>query len=388
MRAVDRPLQARFEHDPLLEEAAEWFIALRSDGVSGERIAEWQHWLSSDEAHRQAFQRLESFWQLSDGVAARWPTEDEVEQDEYSGTESVTAWRSRLEAVAPERREPHASSRVRPRSFGWLLVGAPLLAIVALAAVIYWPLINVAIKGGWRTSVRTGIGETRTLTLPDGTTVWEAGKTSLVATLLPHSRSVVLSGGDAYFQVAREPGRPFTVRAGSATVTDVGTAFDVKVLDGVVVSVAEGMVRVSTGAPSGQSRAARQGLGSVVMTNLDTVELKAGQRLALQAFTRVPIVTTVNPAEVGGWRQGRIQYMDEPLAGVVADLSRYSTRRIVVGDAKVADLRVTGVVFLDNINGWLASLESTFRVNVATEGDGTVLIEARERRNSISAQPP
>ncbi|HEX3843400.1 MAG TPA: FecR domain-containing protein [Steroidobacteraceae bacterium] len=359
---MDRLLQPHFEHDPLLEEAAEWFIALRSDGVSGERIAEWQHWLSSDEAHRQAFQRLESFWQLSDGVAARWPTEDEVKQDEYSGTESVTAWRSRHRTVAPERREPRATSAVRARPFGWLLVGAPLAAIIAFAAVVYWPLIEVTIQGGWQTSIQTGIGETRTLTLPDGTTVSAGGETSLVATLLPHSRTVVLSRGDAYFQVAREPGRPFTVRAGSTTVTDIGTAFDVKVLDGVIVSVAEGMVGVS----------------AKVMTNPDIVQLGAGKSIALQAFNKVSVVTTVNPAEVGGWRQGRLQYVDEPLAGVVADLSRYSTRRIIVGDAHVANLRVTGIVFLDNINGWLASLESTFRVNVATEGDGTVLIEPRD----------
>lgn len=356
---MDRLLQTRFEHDPLLEEAAEWFIALRSDGVSGERIAEWQHWLARDEAHRRAFQRLESFWQLSDGVAARWPTEDEVEQDEYSGTESVTAWRSRPAILAPERHEPRAISRVRARAFRWLLAGAPLVAIIAFAAVIYWPLIKVTIQGGWQTSMRTGIGETRTLTLPDGTTVSAGGKTALVATLLPHSRTVVLSRGDAYFQVARDPGRPFTVRAGSTTIADIGTAFDVKVLDGVIVSVAEGRVRVS----------------AKVMTNPDIVQLEAGQSLALQTFNKVPAVTTINPAEVGGWRQGRLQYVDEPLAGVVADLSRYSTRRIVVGDANVANLRVTGVVFLDNINGWLASLESTFRVNVATNGNGTVLID-------------
>lgn len=370
-RAVDELLQARFEDDPLLAEAAEWFIALRSDGVSGERIAEWQHWLSSDEAHRRAFQRLESFWQLSDGVAARWPTEDEVKQDEYSGTESVAAWRSRPTTSTPGRREPRAVSRMRARNFGWLLAGAPLVAIIAFAAVIYLPLIKVTMQGGWQTSIRTGIGETRTLTLPDGTTVSAGGGTALVATLLPHSRTVVLNRGDAYFQVAPEPGRPFTVRAGGTTVTDIGTAFDVKVLDGVIVSVAEGRVRVS----------------AKVMTNPHIVQLEAGQSLALQAFNKVPAVTTINPAEVGGWRQGRLQYMDEPLSGVVADLSRYSTRRIIVGDAKVANMRVTGIVFLDNINGWLASLESTFPVEVATEGSGAVLIEPRDSEVHIDRNP-
>lgn len=372
---MDRLLQARLEQDPLLEEAAGWFIELRSDGVSGDRIVEWQHWLSSDEAHREAFQRLESFWQLSDGVAARWPTEDEVKEDEYSGRESVAGWRTRSKTVA---RQPRASSRVRARTFMSVLVGTPLVAIIAFAAVIYWPLISITIQGGWRTSIRTGIGETRTLTMPDGTTVSVGGETSLVATLLPHSRSVVLRSGDAYFQVARGPKRPFTVRAGSTTVTDIGTAFDVKrLLGGVVVSVAEGMVRISTKVPAGKSGTASQGLGTGAVTNPDIVQLKAGQSLVLEPFSNVPVVTTVNPTWVGGWRQGRLQYVDEPLAAVVADLSRYSTRRIIVRDASVANLRVTGVVFLDNINGWLASLEATFPVSVASEGNGTARIESR-----------
>jgi len=373
---MDDLQQSQLENDPLLHEAAEWFIELRSDGVSVDRIAEWQHWLSISNAHREAFQRVESFWRLSDLVTARWPTEAEVRQDDYSGMESVTAWRVRSKTVARPPCERRARSRVHVRPFGVALAGASLTAVIVVMAMIYWPLINVTLQGGWRTSVRTGPGETRTLTMPDGSIISVGGGSSLIATLLPHSRTIVIGRGEAYFRVAREPERPFTVHAGSTTVTDIGTAFDVnRLLGGVVVTVAEGEVRIST--PQRQPVTGRQGTGSAVISKAEIIQLKGGQSVSLEPFDKAPVVAAVNTAWVAGWRQGRLHYVDEPLAGVVADLSRNSTRRIAIVDPAVANLRVTGVVFLDNIDGWLASLEDTFPVRVATEDNGTVLIERR-----------
>lgn len=372
---MDDLRQARLENDPLLHEAAEWFIELRSDGVSVDRIAEWQHWLASADAHREAFHRVESFWRLSDRVTARWPTDAEVQQDDYSGVESITAWRARSKAVARPACERGAPSRLFVRPFRLALAGASLIAMIVVMAVVYWPLIDVTLQGGWRTSIHTGVAETRTLMMPDGSIMSVGGGTSLTATLLPHSRTVVLLSGEAYFQVAREPERPFTVQAASTTVTDIGTAFDVKrLLGGVVVAVAEGAVRIST--PQRQP-AGRQGAGSAVSSNAEIIQLRAGQSLSLQPFDRAAVVAAVNTAWVAGWREGRLQYVDEPLVGVVADLSRNSTRRIAVVDPAVANLRVTGVAFLDNIDGWLASLQATFPVRVVTEDNGTVLIEQR-----------
>jgi len=69
--------------------------------------------------------------------------------------------------------------------------------------------------------------------------------------------------------------------------------------------------------------------------------------------------------------------LDEPLNGVVSDLARYSKRRIVIATPALVDLRVTGVVFVQNIDGWLASLEATFPIRVVSEADGSTLIEQR-----------
>lgn len=376
---MDERLQARLEEDSQLCKAAEWFLELRSDSVSGERVAEWQLWLAEDSAHREAFERVEAFWRLSDNVAAHWPAEAEVAADRYSGEESIAAWRARQERKVGPLREPRAGSERRWRRYVTACgAGLALAAGIALVMLLYWPAVMVTLEGGERFTVETGIGETRTLTLPDGTVISAGGETLLVATLLEHSRSVVLTRGEAYFHVVRDLARPFAVHAGNTTITDVGTAFDVRrTLGGVVVAVAEGVVRVAESASAGRSRAEVHSPDATDTLSPGAVQLTAGERLTLAPFDAAPRLTSVSPKWVAGWREGRLQYVDEPLAGVVADLVRYSTRKIEVGDPAVGKLRVTGVVFLQNVDGWLASLQASFPVRVVTGADGSVTILQR-----------
>lgn len=362
---MDRSLQARLECDPLLQKAVEWFLELRSDSVSGERIADWQQWLSEDAAHRQAFQRIESFWRLIDEASAHWPTEAEVAGDSYSGSESITAWRARSVPAAGPASEARLAGRGRRSGLGAVVAGMALAAAAVVLILAYWPILIVRVEGGSRVVVDTTVGETRTITLPDGSVVSAGGETSLVATLLGHSRTVMLSHGEAFFHVAKDRSRPFTVHAGSTAVTAVGTEFDVRrTLGFVVVAVAEGVVRVAAPLQGNESTPAPG-------------RLSAGQQLTLEPFHVPPKLSSVDPTWVAGWREGRLQYVDEPLDSVVADLARYSTRRITIEDPNVARLQVTGVVFVQNVDGWLSSLEATFPVRVERQADGSVAIEQR-----------
>jgi ferric-dicitrate binding protein FerR (iron transport regulator) len=70
----------------------------------------------------------------------------------------------------------------------------------------------------------------------------------------------------------------------------------------------------------------------------------------------------------------------EPLAGVVADLSRYSKRKIVIRDEAAGQVEVTGVVFERNIDQWLKSLEAALPVEVKEDEDGTVEIGTPSRK--------
>lgn len=344
--SMDRTLQARFEKDPVLMAAAEWFFEVRSNEVPVERIAEWQEWLAQDPAHRQAFEKIESLWAMSDAVTMppRWPADSEVASDRYTGQQTVSEWRQRRRGL--NRR--------------WALFG--LAASVAVAAMVgSWLALHRPAIG-----VETAVGETRTLALPDGSTVEVSGRTTLEAKYVDSAREISLDEGEAFFQVAKDPGRPFVVRAGDTSVTAVGTAFNVRrTADGAVIAVAEGAVevRASLGAPQ---------------------VLRAGEQTNVRADGSAHVVAAVDASSVAGWRDGRLQYFNEPLSQVVADLARHSSRTLLIVDEAVADLRVTGVVFRNNIDGWLAGLEATMPVRVVRREDASVEItrgEEGERRH-------
>jgi transmembrane sensor len=337
---MDRQLQARLETDPLIQAATEWFVELSSDSVSGERVAEWQDWMGV-ETHRQAFEHVESFWNLDVRTnAVRWPTDAVVAADDYTGDETVSAWRANSAVASPQPR-----SRIVRQLAPWTLA-----ASVCVVAILSWMRDSGV-------SVETATGETRTMTLADGSKVTAGGRTELVARLGTKSRDITLTQGEAFFEVADDKERPFTVRTGDTSITAIGTAFNVR-HDGArtVIAVAEGSVRVDGPTPA---------------------QLRAGEQLSLGAAEAHESRIQVDAGSVAGWREGRLQYFDEPLSMVIADLARHSSRRITVEDAAIGQLQVTGVVQEQNIDGWLSSLEATFGIEAVREPDGVVRLRAR-----------
>lgn len=375
---MDRRLQAQIEADPVLQEAAEWLLELRSGNVSSQRITEWQRWLS-EAAHRQAFDRVESLWHMTAEVNARWPSEAELTLDRYIADEGISAWRARAGSDVSAGARRHWLRQVPQMLGAWpwrrarfFTFSASAVAAAIVMLLVYWPTISVFLHGGTRISLHTGIGESRTFTLQDGTVISVGPDTTLTATLGKHFRTVALQSGDAYFRVRKDPAKPFTVHAGRSTVTDLGTVFDVRhVGSGIVVSVAEGVVRVTAALPQ------REPGSKLNSPNADVrrlaMRVTAGQRLAMEPFDTAPRISSIDRRWVAGWRRGHLYFLDEPLGSVVADLNRYSTRRIIVADPDIARLRVTAAVSVHDIDSWLASLRTTFSVRVVRRVDHLII---------------
>lgn len=378
------------EKDLLAQRAAEWLIELSSDAVSSERIAEWIQWLEADKAHKRIFEQIEVVSRLSAQLTqVRWPTDEEVARDEYAGDQSLGTWLERRAPLAysgDARSSPPSWVLARKRTFG--LAGSILLLATVILGWLYGPLLGVALWGDSQIPLSTAVGEVRTLSLPDGSVVTAGADTALAVVLRKHSRLVTLDHGEAFFRVAKDRARPFTVRVGSAAVTAVGTAFDVRqtksqTKNGAVVAVAEGAVRVSdrpTDFP---------GVWQLPWsrTNYSISDLvKAGEAWSIDSDQARPQVIAVDPDFVAGWREGRLQYFNERLDVVAADLARYSGRQIIVG-GEAARLRITGVLSEKNIDGWLLSLETTLPVRVLHRPDSTVSIEYQNTNKAFDPAP-
>ena len=214
------------------------------------------------------------------------------------------------------------------------------------------------------TVVETASGENRDVPLSDGSVVSAGAQSVLWATLTGDSREVTLERGEAFFRVAKDSARPFIVKTGTTTVAAVGTAFNVRRAgERVVVGVSEGRVKVDARVCADVHSHRR--ISSV------------GQQLSIDATTGSASIQTVDAIGIAAWREGILQYRDEPLRSVIADLTRYSARDIVIANPQIADLRITGTVFANEVDSWLQSLETALPVRVVWAPDGSARLEAR-----------
>jgi transmembrane sensor len=201
----------------------------------------------------------------------------------------------------------------------------------------------------------------RDITLVDGTTVTLGGATTLTAQFSRDQRQVELAQGEAFFQVAHNAGRPFVVNAGKLAIHDVGTAFDVRRTgDHVTIAVTEGRVRIF-------NRADRAG---------DGLEAVAGQLVSYDPARAALSVSSTDLARATAWRNDRLEFDNESLAVVVANINRYRVRPVRIADPYLESLTFTGTVKTDAIDDWLHALPQVLPVKVRDAGSQTILSDA------------
>jgi transmembrane sensor len=313
-----------------LQEAAEWLQRLMEAPDDEGVIEAWLDWSRADARNLQAFEEIQNVWQGFDDSNGKRP--------------------HAVLSVAPSR-------RVRFIRRVGLAAGVLMVLIAGL-----WFAQNL-----WTgTQYSTGIGEHRTKILPDGSQMELAADSRAWVHYTGREREIRLQKGEAYFTVARDLQRPFTVEAGGLRITAIGTAFDVRRgLSDTVVTVSEGRVRVDP--DSGDPSPIRK----------DSLDARAGEQVVLSARTPRLSVAKVNIARGDTWRRGVLQYVAEPLEEVVADVNRYAPRQVVVEDPAVRRLLFTGTISQTQVDDWLAALQKILPVTVVDRGPDGVLIAPR-----------
>jgi transmembrane sensor len=324
------------------QEASEWLVRLRDPLFDPDQLDAWLEWRRSDARNLEAFEGVRN---LAQGLASLRPDQ-----------------KSEILSQCLER--PGRTRGRRPAN-RWR-IGAALAAGVAIGVVA----LAYFGAGAWRNrsfhgSYATAAGQDRSIELPDGSYIELAARSSVRIAYVPGARRIDLTAGEAYFRVRHDAGRPFLVHAGNLRLKDIGTAFDVRTDDGqVVVAVAEGVVHASylgSGDPASHATPANR-----------SVTLVAGQRLVAGRMDQQ--LTHVDSDDVAAWRSGRLHFLDAPLSTVVADVNRYSARRIVLGDPAIGRMRFTGTVFINRVDAWLAATGKIFPVRQQVDADGRIVL--------------
>jgi transmembrane sensor len=334
-----------------LEIASDWLLRMQAEPLTEQELAEWLQWYDADPANRAAFEKLRLTFDAISGqpseAKAAWARQLTTRGQQKAASSWVPAW------ISHHR--------------GW--VAAVATAVAFALGIGFWdfqtlePIQTAAFK--------TERAKHRLVQLPDGSRVQLGAKSQLFTNFTPQARYLVLEGGEAFFEVAKDPRRPFLVQAGSVTVRAVGTEFNVRrVGDQTVVAVTEGVVEVVQEKPALVT--ARRSSESA-----PPIRLAAGEQVTLGALSSEVAVKHVAANVVVGWQQGRLEFVDEPLGLVVGTINRYSPREIVITDKEANDLRFTGTVTEGRVDEWLNALPDIFPVSVQRAGRETVLISQR-----------
>jgi transmembrane sensor len=349
------------------EDAAEWWVLLDAEDVTLETRTAFVDWLRESALHVEEMLRvaqvhgaLEQFQGWA-GLSS--------EASGHSGTPEAGADKVTRFPLPP--RPPSNAQRVfRPRRT-WLGIG---FATAAAALVAVW---LSGLSGSY--TVATGQGERRELALSDGSVLQIDPETGLRISFDSKLRQIDLQRGRARFRVAKNPNRPFLVRASGTVVRAVGTEFGVEHRSqGIVVTVAEGRVAVMpheaapfpfVGSGSEQTPTSPAPPGSdKALPAAPMVFVSSGQQVTVSPSGSAEPVRQVNAARELSWAEGRLSFENESVASVVDTFNRYNHLQIHVADSTLARRTMSGVFSASDPESFVAFLQSTTSVKVERNG--------------------
>jgi len=272
-------------------------------------------------------------------------------------------------------------ARRRRRRQGRGAAAGAALALVAAVAV-WWPTSSPAPDGAPPVRPAIVMRPARQV-LPDGSIVELRHGARIAPEYTAAVRRVVLVQGQAYFQVARNPARPFVVAVGGVEVRAVGTAFSVQLgSTSVEVLVTEGRVVVDA-KPTAAAPAAGSLPASPAPPALAPVHVDAGHRAVVDlppapaAVMPPPEVAMVAPAEIDArlaWRVPRLEFSGTPLAEALTLINRYHPVHAVFADSTLGQVRVSGILRADNIENLWRLLGEQHGIRVEHRSDTEVVL--------------
>lgn len=295
-----------------------WLTVVDTPAFDAAAQEAFQRWLATSDENREAWRKAQVFWQEMGGLN---PGEiAEIEQQ----LRKIPAPPTTL-----PKSKPSASRMV---------------GYYAAAAAIFLALgLNVQHLGLFP-DYQTAKGGQQTVTLADGSTVLLGTGSVLSVNYTDGARRLTLHDGEAYFQVAPDASRPFTVSTEDGAVTALGTAFDIKQTDGDMrVAVFEHNVKVAFRS------------GEVIPS------LPEGQGVAFSNGHSRPI-SPDGIKQARAWRNNLLLFKNQPLWEVVAEIERYRPGKILILGQALAQMEVSGLFDSGDPEAALAIIENTLQI--------------------------
>lgn len=283
-------------------------------------------WLAASPAHLVAYLRADDIWKRAD----------------------------RLRALnRPTGMKPEAAALPSKPIFLRIAAAFALTALAGTAAAIY-------IATPKQQTYSTTIGGRETLALDDGSRIELNTNTSIRVAFSGGQRNIWLDRGEAYFNIVHDAAHPFVVTLGDRRVIDLGTRFRIRRdSDRIEVALLEGKARFDAEIHSAQPRQTTLTPGDVVTATANSISL------AKHPLRNLEIDLS--------WRNGMLVFEHATLGDVVNQYNRYNRTKLVIADAAVAQLTISGTLPATDIGAFTRVATKLFKLHIE-QHEGEVVV--------------
>lgn len=303
--------------DEVLQQASEWFALLNSENVSKEEQQKWQEWVSQRPANQLAWEQIQAI-QAGFNQAANSPASQYV----------------------IKQRPPRFFTNKTATFFSVVTI----LIASLLTLSVFTPIFSTIDK----THYQTAVGETRLITLADGTQLWLNTNSKVDTRFSNDFRQIILTQGEIFISSGKDKQyhhRPLVVDTDDGRLTALGTRFNVRYEnDKTTLNVFEGSVKTE---PSDTHA---------------SVITPAGEQTVFNQNTILTNATPVDPVKEA-WTNGILLANDMPLCDFISEINRYQ-QQVIICPAELNQFRLMGSYPVNDIPRVLTAVQRALPVHI------------------------
>jgi transmembrane sensor len=312
------------------DEASLWLVRLDNGNSSDQSRKELKAWLAADKRHPIALKTMANIWDDMDDVL--------LPIDDKNASINVSLW-------------PILAPIFKPLA---------LAASVSFLCLFIWLSIPVDVQ---RNSYASLIGQQMDVTFDDGSIIHLNTNSRIETEFSDEKRIIKLIKGEALFEVAHDPNRPFIVYAGDRLVQAIGTKFIVHLKsENIQVTVTDGKVKMSKVALNTKLTDIKELNNTSIQK--DDVYIAKGEKVIVGS-NQVPKLTHLKAESIKrklAWLDGKLIFDNEELFDVIEEINRYVDIEIVLKDPSLHEIRISGRFDLEDSEALIEAIELSFNM--------------------------
>lgn len=323
------------------ETAARWYLHMRDAAVDAPEHSQFEAWLMANPMHQAEYESITETMKT------------------LSSNEQLATLANALEQKKSQNKlaRQHKVKKAMSATFATLVLGFG--ALFSAQQYQHWqatPTMQIA--------ANNPIDSITTQTLDDGSQVTLSANSEMQVAYYRHQRHVQLAKGEAIFEVAKDPNRPFVVETNMAKITVLGTHFAVNQFSQFVrISVDHGRVQVEAKFPSNPQDLTKTPGPALILTNQQVAEIST---------THAPALIKRNANDAFSFKTGKLVFDTADTQEVAETLSRYRQRPVIAQGQSKRD--ISAVIQIKDAEQFLQGLPNIAPVKVSNNATETRII--------------